>query len=148
MQHIWRALALGLALSTSAAAQTTPEGLTRCLTQHTSAADRQAMARWVFVTLSSHPDLTPYASAQAAKDTRHIQANMAQTLTRLMTENCARETKQTLRQGGPAAIQEAFTTVARQALSDVLGHPNVAASLGGTMAHIDPGRWARLLLMP
>lgn len=78
------------------------------------------------MSLSSHPDLTPYASAQAAQDTRRIQANMAQTLPRLMTKNCARETKQTLRKGGPAAMQDAFTTV----------------------AHIDPGRWARLLLMP
>jgi hypothetical protein len=73
---------------------------------------------------------------------------MAQTLTRLMTENCARETKQTLRQGGTAGIQKAFTTVARQALTDVLSHPNVAASLGDTVSHIDPGRWARLLLAP
>lgn len=47
MPHIWHALALSLALSTSAAAQTTPDVLTRCLTQHTSAADPQAMARWV-----------------------------------------------------------------------------------------------------
>lgn len=148
MRHLWHALALGLALSTSAAAQTPTDGLATCLAQHTSAADRQAMARWVFVTLASHPDLTPYASAQAAQETGRIQANMAQTLTRLMTENCARETKQTLRQGGTAGIQKAFTTVARQALTDVLSHPHVAASLGDTVAHIDPSRWARLLLMP
>lgn len=148
MRHIWHTLAFSLILSTSATAQNTTDGLTRCLTKHISATDRQSMARWVFVTLSSHPDLTPYASAQAARETRSIQANMAKTLTRLMTENCARETKQTLRQGGTAAIQKAVTTVARQAISEVLSHTSVTASLSGTMAHIEPGRWARLLLMP
>jgi len=30
----------------------------------------------------------------------------------------------------------------------VLSQPNVAASLGDTVAHIDPSRWARLLLGP
>ena len=148
MRHLWHALALALALSTSASAQTPTDGLVTCLAQHTSAADRQAMSRWVFVTLASHPNLTPYASAQATQETGRIQANMAQTLTRLMTENCARETKQTLRQGGTAAIQKAFSTLARQALSDGLSHPNVAASLGNTVTHIDPGKWARLLLAP
>ncbi len=148
MRHPWHALALGLILSTSATAQTPNDGLATCLAQHTSAADRQAMARWVFVTLASHPDLKPYTSKQAAQETGRIQANMAQTLTRLMTENCARETKQTLRQGGTAGIQKAFTTVARQALTDVLSHPHVAASLGDTVSHIDPSKWARLLLMP
>jgi hypothetical protein len=69
MKHLWYALALGLTLSTSAAAQTLTDGLATCLAQHTSAADRQAMARWVFVTLASHPDLTPYASAQASQET-------------------------------------------------------------------------------
>ena len=54
MKHLWYALALGLTLSTSAAAQTPTDGLATCLAQHTSAADRQAMARWVFVTLASH----------------------------------------------------------------------------------------------
>ena len=90
MRHLWHALALGLALSTSAAAQTPTDGLATCLAQHTSAADRQAMARWVFVTLASHPDLTPYASAQASQETGRIQANMAQTLTRLMTGSSPR----------------------------------------------------------
>jgi hypothetical protein len=148
MRHTLTSLALGLALCTSTVAHSAGDPLAACLSQHTSAADRQAMARWVFVTMSSHPDLTPYASAQATQDAQRIQGQMAQTLTRLVTENCARETKQALRQGGPASIQSAFTTVARQALTELMSHPNVTAQLSGTVAQIDPSRWARLLLTP
>lgn len=148
MRHTFTALTLGLALCASASAQNAGDTLAACLKQHTTAADRQAMARWVFVTLSSHPDLTPYASAQASQETPRIQGQMAQTLTRLVTENCARETKQALRQGGPAHIQKALTGVARQSLTDLVAHPSVATHLGGTVGQIDPSQWARLLLAP
>jgi hypothetical protein len=141
-------LALSLTIGAPAAAQTASDELTNCLTKHTNATDRQAMTRWVFVTMSSHPDLQPYTSTQATQEAQQIQGQMAQILTRLITESCAKETKQALRQGGPASIQKALTTVARQALTDLIAHPNVSAQLGGTVKQIDPGKWARLLLTP
>ena len=140
--------ALSLVMSSSIWAQTSNDTLANCLNTHTSAQDRKTLSVWVFVTLSNHPDLQAYASAQAAKDSQRIQADMAKLLTRLITENCARQTRQSLRDGGTASIQKALTAYARQSLVELVGHPNVTSSLGGLVSNIEPSKWARMLLMP
>jgi hypothetical protein len=135
-------------MSSSVWAQTNNDTLANCLNTHTSAQDRKTLSVWVFVTLANHPDLKDYASSQAAKDSQRIQADMAKLLTRLITDNCAKQTRQTLRDGGTASIQKALTAYARQSLGELVGHPNVTSSLGGLVSNIEPSKWARMLLMP
>lgn len=148
MRKTLRLLALCLGMSSSVWAQTSNDTLANCLNNHTSPQDRKTLSVWVFVTLSNHPDLQAYASAQATKDSQRIQADMAKLLTRLITDNCAKQTRQTLRDGGTASIQKALMAFARQSLIELVGHPNVTSNLSGLVSNIEPSQWARILLIP
>lgn len=74
------------------------EALSTCFADHTSGKQRKDLARWIFVAMSSHPeisDISHVSSQERDKSNR----TMATLVMRLLTEDCTAETKAAMRDG-------------------------------------------------
>jgi hypothetical protein len=134
-------LALLLLLSTaslSALAEPITSDLTTCVTDHATGRDRKDMARWIFVSMSTHPEMkdlsavTPEAREAANK-------GMAALVTRLLTEQCAAQARALFAQGtsAPDAFSTSFAALGQVAMQELMSDSNVNAANGAFTKYLD-----------
>lgn len=98
-------------LSLSVHAQDSAQALTGCLADNTSGKDRKDLARWVFFAMAAHPEIKPYLSPAAAASDVTTNSAVAELYTRLLAENCTKQTQAAIKDGGTQAIVLAFQTL-------------------------------------
>ena len=85
--------------------------------------------QWMFAALSLHPSVQPMVSVKA--DQRDIATKKAGAIfSRLLTENCRKETVDALTNEGNAAIGVAFGVLGQVASRDLMSNPNVEKGMG------------------
>src|SRR5262245_37973252 len=89
MSKISRGVFTAIAVATFSAdalAGPAADALSKCLAESTTGKDRKDMARWIFVGMSSHPDIKDMSNV-TEKDRTALDKSLAAMLTRLMTES-------------------------------------------------------------
>lgn len=131
-----------LAMNTYAA--TPVDELSTCLSENTNGKDRKLLAKWVFVSMAAHPDMSSFTQVtQAISDETLKAAGLL--LTRLLADSCPKETQGAVKAVGPIAIQTAFTVVGQLAFQELMTDKNVLAVTGELQRHMDMQRLAPIV---
>jgi hypothetical protein len=137
--------ALGLAPASAyaqAAAETDP--LRACVTRSVTGEESVVTARWLFIAMSRHPSLPQTARVNDA-DGLEANRQMGALVNRLLFEACANETRAAVRASGrEAAVNVVFGTLGEKAMTDLMGNPDVLASVIQLGAYVDRARFEAL----
>lgn len=112
------------------------DALGTCLADNTTGKERKALAKWVFVAISAHPDIKDVSAATAA-DKEETSRTMATLFTRLVTESCAGPARKAIEQEGTAGFQSAFSSLGALAMQELTTHPEVAAGVRHFERYVD-----------
>ena len=131
------AVVIGSAVTVSSAlAGSATDALSTCLADNTTGKDRKDMARWIFVGMASHPEITTLSNVtQANRD--ELDKIMATMITRLMTESCLTQAQSAIKKDGGEAFQDAFGVVGKLAMQELMSNPKVSASFSIFTKYID-----------
>jgi hypothetical protein len=126
-------------------AQAPSMDLTTCLADQSSGRDRKDLARWVFLAMAAHPEnkefLAPGVTAAIDRSNR----TAAGLFMRLMTESCSAQMKVAVSQGGPKAVEAAFSALGQLAMRELMTNPDVNAAMGSLQEHMDGAKLAQVL---
>lgn len=101
------------------------DALATCMSDSTSGKDRKDMARWIFVGMSTHPEIKSLSNV-AETDRDQIDKTMAAMVTRLLTENCKVQAKlASEKESGEAPLKTAFGAMGQLAMQELLVNPEV-----------------------
>lgn len=136
------ALVFALGLSTvplSSLAGPHAEALSACLANATSGKDRKELARWVFVAMSSHPEISSLSTV--TPDVRDkTDQNMGRLVTRLLSEDCTTQAKAALEKEGNTAMRTAFEALGRLAMQELMTNKAVGAGVSGFEKYVDKAK--------
>lgn len=147
------ALLIPLALLTGSlraeAASPESDALSACLVGATSTADRELLARWIFLVMAQHPTVAPLANIPpAVRDDQNKQ--FAALIERLMTVDCRTQTRAAMQTGQGAgsdvALRTAFEVLGRIAMEGMMGHPAVNAAILEYLKYLDLNKFKDLLV--
>ncbi len=129
-------LCAALLFQQSAIAGPASDALSVCLADNTSGKDRKDLARWIFLAMSVHPEIRGLSSATVATRTE-ADKTMAALVTRLLTVNCEKQTKDVSALEGNAGMFTAFKSLGEVAMRELMSNPDVTASVGGYAKYLD-----------
>ena len=90
-----------------------------CFTDSLTGKERKILAKWIFFAISAHPEISPYLNATVqTKD--EINKSVGKLVTRLLAEDCPRQTKAALKKDGSLAMQTAFGLVGQAAIQELM----------------------------
>jgi hypothetical protein len=112
------------------------DALTRCLSDSTSGKDRKDLAKWVFAAMSSHPEIREFAKVPD-KVRDQTSNTMGVLVSRLLGEDCLKQTQAVVRNEGSVAMQTAFRDLGALAMQELMSDPDVKASFGGFEKYLD-----------
>ena len=137
LHRLTRPLLLGLALaSTSLFAGPYSDALGKALVASSTPAEKLALVRWMFTSMSLHPGVKDLVSITPAQRTEANKA-VAQMFTRLLTESCVVEAREAVKYEGPAAISGSFQLFGQVAAREIFSNAEVTAGLGDLDKYID-----------
>ena len=148
-------MSLLLAASGVASAQNVPneavtdyrEALASCLKASANDADKQALVQWIFVMMSSHPDVAAFAKIDADK-AGTISRDGAKLFERLIAVDCAGPMRAAIKQGGTDAIGDSFGILGEAAMDGLMKDPKVDAAIATSMDAIDAEKMIKALVGP
>lgn len=136
MKPLLPVLLLSLAAALPAHAGPKADALGVCLADSTTGKDRKDLARWIFIAMTSHPDIKPLSNVAA--DTRDAADGSAASLfTSLLTERCRQQAAEAVQAEGAAGMTTAFQTLGALAMRELMTNANVAAAMGGFERRVD-----------
>jgi hypothetical protein len=103
--------------------------LSKCLVRSSSSDDRVVLIQWMFAAFSLHPAVQPIVSVNP-EQRDVINKKTATVFSRLLAEDCRKETIDALKYEGDAAIGTAFRVLGEAASRDLMSEPHVAKGLG------------------
>lgn len=110
--------------------------LTSCLSDSTSGKDRKDLAKWVFAAMSTHPEIREFAKV-TPKVLDQTSSTMGGLVTRLLSEDCAKQTQAAVKNEGAAALQAAFRSLGGLAMQELMTNPDVNTSFGAFEKYLD-----------
>lgn len=120
------------------------DSLATCLGDNTSGKERKMLVRWVFLSISSHPDLRPLSAATPAMSTSSSKET-ANLFTQLLTERCADKAAAAINADGKLAIEGAFGHLGKIAMMEMMGHPQVQQNLADLDKYTDKRKFEALV---
>jgi hypothetical protein len=130
-----------------ASAGPTVDQLSQCLVKSTTAADKTAVLQWTFVALSSHPELKVYSNVSTEQKTA-LDQKLAQTLQRILVEQCSTQTKAVIQAEGLQAVGDSFQELGSITGEEILKTPEVKDQLKGVVRYIDLNKLVTTFLTP
>ncbi len=136
-RRVGQTILLALVLH-AGAAQAGPysDDLAKCLVESTTAADKNALVKWMFATAALHPAVKSIAAvtdAERAQSTR----STAELFVKLLTESCRAQAQQAVKYEGATALQTGFQILGQVAARELFADPNVAQGLAELEQYID-----------
>lgn len=145
MKVLVKTLALTAALiSGSPAFSMTPtEIFANCLADSLNGKERKNLAKWIFLSITVHPEIKSYANV-SAKDKGETDKYVGELVTRLLTEECPRELK-AANDSNPLAVQKGFEMVGQVAMQELMTNQETMAALTGYVQYADQEKIARII---
>jgi hypothetical protein len=132
-------LAIALVVSPLFCEAQAPAVLGKCIVGSLSAKDRSDLARWVFLSMSTHPDMRQFsnASAESREDTSRAVGVL---FTRLMTRDCAGEMQEAARAGAPPVVPSAIQFLTQIGVQELMTSRDVLNTLSSFSRFADKER--------
>jgi hypothetical protein len=112
------------------------DDLSKCLVKSTSRQDQNELVVWVYLSMSAHPLVQPYAKVdEAQRDASNRKA--AAQFERLLTKDCRAEAVAALKYEGASAIEPAFGTLGQVAMRGLMGDAAVQKSMSSLGTYAD-----------
>jgi hypothetical protein len=118
--------------------------LSQCLIHATTPADRKVALRWAFATMALDPDVAPMASISPAQRDA-INRKAGDLVTDLLVNACRGPVQQALMFEGPPAVETAFETWGRWAVTGMVTEPHVARGMSALLQYLDMGKLMSLV---
>jgi len=113
--------------------------MAQCMVRQTSAEERTMLVQWVFAITALHPDVKQLSTvtddARSKLNKRFADLTMA-----LLTERCARETREVLKNEGPDAFQASFGELGKSAMEGLFTDTRVSDGLTEFTSNIDEAK--------
>jgi hypothetical protein len=112
------------------------ETLKTCLTDASTGKERKELARWIFIVLSTHPDmrsLVVVPNEERERSDKYV----GELFTRLLTETCINEAKAASKNDGPEALSNGFGALGEAATQELMGNAEVESAMGGFSKYAD-----------
>lgn len=137
MTHFKTLFALIAALvAFPAAAGPYADSLSSCLSDNTTGKERKELARWVFLAMAAHPEIRDLSAATAtARDQAYQSVGVL--VTRLLSDNCANQTRSAVQKEGSSSLQVAFSHLGKLAMQELMTNDEVKASISGFERYVD-----------
>lgn len=112
------------------------DALGGCLADSTTGKERKELARWIFVAMATHPEMRDLSGA-TEKVRDQTSQSVGVMLTRLLSENCARQARSAIQNEGSEGMQAAFGSLGRLAMQELMSNRDVAASISAFERYVD-----------
>lgn len=136
-----------LGVTQIASAGPTVDQLSDCLVKSTTATDKTAVLQWTFVALSVHPDLKAYSNVTDEQRTQ-LDKKLAQTLQRILVEQCSTQAKAVIQAEGLQAVGDSFQELGSITGEEILKNPEVKQQLKGVVRYLDLNKLMMTFLTP
>lgn len=136
-----------LGVTQIASAGPTVDQLSDCLVKSTTATDKTAVLQWTFVALSVHPDLKTYSNVTDEQRTQ-LDKKLAQTLQRILVEQCSAQAKAVIQAEGLQAVGDSFQELGSITGEEILKNPEVKQQLKGVVRYLDLNKLMMTFLTP
>ena len=110
--------------------------MARCLVTSTNKRDKAKLVKRVLKVYGEHPEVSNMVNL-SEREKNVIDKDVAQIFTRLLSEDCADETKKALDYEGDKVMYTAFSVLGQVAAKGFNEHPNVANSMNKFIELID-----------
>ena len=137
----------GLAFTQMAQAGQTVDALSSCLVKSTTAADKTAVLQWTFSALAAHPDLKALSNV-SAEQRNSLDQKFAQTVQRIIVEQCSSQAKAVIQTEGIQAVGQSFQALANETGQAIINTPEVKQQLTGTLKYVDLNKVMTTFLSP
>lgn len=125
----------------------TVDQLSDCLVKSTTATDKTAVLQWTFAALSVHPDLKAYSNVTNEQRTQ-LDQKLAQTLQRILVEQCSVQAKAVIQAEGLQAVGDSFQELGSITGEEILKNPEVKQQLKGVVRYLDLNKLMMTFLTP
>mgnify|MGYP000627300516 CR=1 FL=1 len=123
------------------------DDLSRCLIESSTPTDKAVLVKWLFTSMSLHPDVVEMANV-SEDQRRESNSAVADMYTKLITQTCVEQAKKAVKYEGLAAIQQGFNVFGQVAGKELFENPNVAQGLSGIDEYIDNEEISSVLGLP
>lgn len=127
---------LAFAVSAPAVAGPYAQAMGTCLADNTTGKERKDLARWIFSAMATHPEMRDLSNANEQMRDR-ISQSVGQLVTRLLTENCAAETRAAIQNEGSTSLKDAFGSLGALAMQELMTNKDVTAAVSTFEQYID-----------
>jgi len=134
-------------LAPVAEAGTFSDELGRCFVSSTTADDRVALARWIFIAFSAHPGVAPISTVTDA-DIERSNTEIGALFMKLLLGSCHDQAKAALKYEGTVALQSSFSILGQVAGMELASSPQAQARMAGLAQHIDAAKIGELVKEP
>jgi hypothetical protein len=118
--------------------------LAKCLVKSTSDADKTYLVKWIFASMTLHPDVRAVANVSDAQR-EDLNRNAGKLVERLLTEGCPSETQDAVKNEGPGTLQAGFQVLGEVATRRLFSDPSVVKGMADFGRHIDKQKIEKLL---
>ena len=134
---------LTLTFTVSVFADTPSNKLGNCMIDTLNGKERKSLAKWIFLAISSHPEINVYSKA-SAEDIQNSDEYVGKLITRLLTVDCPAELT-LANKADPLAIKKAFELVGRVAMQELMSNQATMKALTNYAKYTDQEKISALL---
>lgn len=120
----------------SAQAATESEALGTCLADNTNGAERKMLARWVFITMTEHPELHDLTAVSNDVKTQ-AHKDVAALVTKLLTVNCVNQARAAINQSNGTAMFDSFKKLGEVAMVEIMSNDMVRTAVTEYVQYLD-----------
>jgi hypothetical protein len=128
-------LSIGLLSGTSVFANTPTEQLGTCLVDTLNGKERKNLAKWIYFSIGSHPEMKPFMKATDA-DIQESDEFVGKLITKILVEDCPKELH-SANKSDPLAIQKAFELVGQVAMQELMTNQDTMNAITNYITYTD-----------
>jgi hypothetical protein len=110
--------------------------ITQCITDATSGKDRKDLAKWVFTSMSTHPEIAAFNKIDA-KILLDTEKKAGEIYNRLFTVDCKNQINSAIQNHKPQAVQVAFEELGKLSMQELMTNQNVMDAFSAPAKYID-----------
>ena len=111
-----------------AKANSSVENLSTCLANSTTGKDRKDAVKWIFVAISTHPEIEKLVNITSETRDKYHKL-YADLVTRLLTVDCKNEARAAMEKNGTRSLEKSFESLGVVAMQELMNHHEVKASM-------------------
>lgn len=118
------------------------DNLGTCFIDSLNGKERKQLVKWMFFSMSTHPELEAYSNI-SANNLEASEKAFATLITRLLAEDCPEEAKEAQRTD-PQSIKKAVELVVKVPIKDLLANKEVRLAISNSAKYIDQEKIKRV----